>query len=98
MSRKKNDLKEKVSQILYACAGDVEQYDETLNALIGSLEIYLRELGKAAYLCSDSSKITTQSFIEAFNNDPNRKSLMLKINERNSAGKNVQNSSSSNII
>lgn len=63
-------LREAVSNILYACAGDKIQYSETIDAIINALEMYISQLTITALNYSDSpNKIKHDAILAAIAND-----------------------------
>lgn len=71
MPPKKDQLREVISQLLYACGGDKNQYEETIDAIIACLESYLSQLTISALKTSDlANKIRSDDVIRALINDP----------------------------
>jgi len=85
MSRKRQSLRDSVSQILYACSGDDKQHEETINAIIGAMEVYVRELTRVALLKSENAKkLSDSDFKKALENDPEREFIFKTIDGSNS--------------
>lgn len=65
-------MKDVIGQILYACTGDVRQYDETINTVVGALETYLTQLAVTALKHGTTpGKVKPEDIIAALKNcDP----------------------------
>jgi hypothetical protein len=59
-----------ICQIMYACSGEQNQYTETVDTVLGAVEVYLAELARTALRLGKSpDKITPDSILEAMRND-----------------------------
>lgn len=68
--KKKDNYREVMSQILFACGGDRDQIDETIDALVGATETYVRQLAIAAYQQSTTAnKVKPDDVLDALGND-----------------------------
>lgn len=64
-------MRDIASQLLYACGGDKEQYDQTIDAVLGAIEYYITQLTQTALQgAADPSKITYDDVFKAISNDP----------------------------
>ena len=82
MPPKKDQLREVVSQLIYACVAEKEQYEETIDAVIASLEMYISNLTLAALKCADApNKIKPDDVIRAMVNDPPKQTRVQHIFE-----------------
>ncbi|KAK8894648.1 hypothetical protein M9Y10_023085 [Tritrichomonas musculus] len=82
MPPKKDQLREVVSQLIYACVAEKEQYEETIDAVIQSLEMYISNLTLAALKCADTpNKIKPDDVIRAMVNDPQKQTRVQRIFE-----------------
>jgi hypothetical protein len=64
-------FRDSLSGILYACAGDRTQYEETLDVLSDSVESYILHLTATALkVATDSSSLTFDDIIRALRCDP----------------------------
>ncbi|KAH0793859.1 hypothetical protein GPJ56_002204 [Histomonas meleagridis] len=71
MPPKKDAMRELVSQLLYACGGDTEQYEQTIDATLGAIEYYITQLAQTAHRgAPNPSKITPDDVLKAISNDP----------------------------
>jgi hypothetical protein len=65
---------EAVSQILYACSGEQDQYKETVDAVVGAAETYLSQLAIVALRLSDTpEKVKPDAIMQAMRNDAPKK-------------------------
>ncbi|OHT10975.1 hypothetical protein TRFO_19560 [Tritrichomonas foetus] len=56
--------------MLFAAGGDRTQYEETIDAIIGALELYIAQLTTTAIKCADTpNKIKPDDIIRAMEND-----------------------------
>lgn len=82
MPPKKDQLRDVVSQLIYACAAEKEQYEETIDAVIASLEMYISQLTLAALRCADApNKIKPDDVIRAMANDQPKQTRVQHIYE-----------------
>ena len=71
MPPRKDTLRELVSQLLYACGGDTEQYEQTIDATLGAIEYYITQLTQTALRgAPNPSRITLDDVLKAISNDP----------------------------
>ena len=77
---KKDTLREAVTQIMYCCSGDKEQYEETVNAVLSAVEAYVTQLTKTALQNvphnASQPKITQDSIVSALVGDPRKQSYI----------------------
>ena len=89
---KRDTLKEAVSQIMFCCSGEKEQYDETVNAVLGAVEVYVTQLAKTAIqnMPNESAqiKISPNNIIEALACDPRKQSFLQSFTEKNKSNPN----------
>lgn len=70
MPPKKDTMHELATQFLYACGGDREQYEQTIDAVLGAIEFYVTQLTQTALQCAcDSSQIKPDDMFKAISND-----------------------------
>ena len=66
-----NPFRESLSSILFACAGDVEQYEETINALQDAVVCYLRHLAEESIkVAKNPHSIRANDIIDALKDYP----------------------------
>lgn len=75
-------VEEACSQIMYTCSGDKEQYKETVQAVMGALQIYLNQMTKTALQLSTSGKITPDDVIESIKSDSRKHFFLSKMSDR----------------
>ena len=85
---KRDTLRDAVSQIMYCCSGDKEQYEETLNAVLGAVEVYIKQLTKTALQNvpngASQVRIVPGNIIAALASDPRKQSFLYSIlNKKN---------------
>lgn len=82
-------IKEAISNIMYTSAGDVQQYNETIDAVYECCQIYLDNLVKYSnQLAANPSRIGPKDIIEATKADSskqeNLKSILSSYNNKRS--------------
>ena len=79
MPPKKGSIRDVVTQLIYAAAGDKEQYEETVDAVVGAFENYLYNLTTTALKCAENpNRITPDDIGKAMENDPQKQSRAQK--------------------
>ena len=87
MSKPKRDtLKEAISQIMYCCSGDKEQYEDTINAVLGAVEVYVTQFTKTALEIipqgASQPKIQKDNILYALSCDPRKQAFIQSMIEK----------------
>ncbi|EAY22639.1 hypothetical protein TVAG_475670 [Trichomonas vaginalis G3] len=79
----KNALREAVTQIMYTCSGNKEQYNETVDTVLGALQVYLTQLTKTALQNSQSAgKISADDIMSALKSDRRKYYFLQTIHDK----------------
>jgi hypothetical protein len=81
-------FREAVCQIIYACSGEHDLYLETVDTVLGAVELYLGELARTAlHLGKHPEKITPDALLEAMRNDEPKQAHVAMIHDKIKAAK-----------
>jgi IMP cyclohydrolase len=70
MPPRKAAHRDAISQIMYACSGEQDQYEETVDAVMGAVETYLGQIASVALRLSETpDKIKPDAILQAIRND-----------------------------
>lgn len=86
--KKRNGLRDAVSQIMYCCSGEKEQYEETVNTVLAAVEVYVTQLTRTALKNvppTSKGKVTVDSIAEALSCDIVKKNFVESLNENKSS-------------
>ena len=89
MSKKRDTLREAVSQIIYCCSGEKDQYEETLDTVLVAIDVYVTQLTKTALKNvppTSTGKVTSESIIEALSCDIMKKNFVEALNDKKTPG------------